>query len=75
MTDRTTVRHPDCSTPDDCRIRDFGGVRTLMAWTPIYDGNGEPLNADPNTLSESFDCQTCGRRWTRITRSGVVSYD
>ena len=68
------LRHPDCTTPEACRIAHHGASRTLMAWTPVYDGDGKLIGGDPNTLTETMTCKTCRRCWQRVTKSGVVSY-
>ena len=68
------LRHPSCPSPSECRIRSEGATTTLMAWTPVFDGDGNPLNSDPNTRDESYSCLTCRISWIRRTKSGVVSY-
>lgn len=54
----------------ECRIADHGGHRTLLAWTPTYDRDGNLLNSDPNTYTCLMDCRTCGKAWTVVQKSG-----
>jgi hypothetical protein len=66
-----TQRHPDCPYgPEVCRVyRASHSVATLIAWTPIFDGNGMQLNSDPNTFVDQYACEMCDGAWTE-TRTG-----
>ncbi len=61
----------DCDR-DDCRV--IGGnasVSTCMAWTPVYDKQGNRIDdGDPNTSTTTYDCATCGAHWTVSTQFG-----
>ena len=71
-----TMRHPDCcKAPKYCRIRSLGGFSTAVAWTPLYDGDGNLLNVDPNTHRHAFACDACGREWVRVVRGGIVTFE
>lgn len=70
------MRHPACTTPDECRILDHGTFTTAAAWSPEYDGDGNIRNAgtNPNTRTTRLSCRACGRRWDRIHRRGETTY-
>lgn len=78
MTDQSRtagIRHPDCPSPNACRIRKGLVETTLMAWQPTYDGDGNQLDADPNTRQQSMWCSVCRKSWKHVTRRGVVKYE
>jgi hypothetical protein len=47
----------------DCAIADQGQTSTLIAVTPVYDRNGNPIYRDPNTTTAHYRCMTCGKTW------------
>jgi hypothetical protein len=54
----------NCATPDACRIVQNGPASmTLAYYPPAYDGHGNNLNIDRNTISMPMVCQTCGKSW------------
>ena len=65
------TRHPKCENdPTNCRIRCIGATGTLMSFVPVFDGNGNQVENDPNTMTISYACNTCSRRWVRVMRAG-----
>lgn len=57
-------RHPDCTAdPATCRVSRKHWVQNLIAWEPVYDGNGMMMNSDPNTFISEMSCTTCLRVW------------
>ncbi len=68
------MRHPQCPTPRHCEIRDLGSSTTLMGWTPVFDGDGNLLNMDPNTVTTMFSCNTCGKKWVRKNKADDVTF-
>ena len=62
------IRQPNCPTPRHCKITFEGSCTTLMSFSPIFDGDGNLLNVDPNTVDRKFGCDTCGRKWIRQTK-------
>lgn len=62
------IRLSTCTTPGWCKINDLGSTTTLLAWKPQYDGDGNQLNHDPNTIETTFECVTCKQKWKRVTR-------
>jgi hypothetical protein len=75
MTTTTPNRHPDCTEPATCRVQSIGTRSTLLGYKPTYDGDGHLLNGSPNRQKQSYECRTCGRKWTRITKAGEVAYE
>ena len=61
----------DCPR-EDCRIRfDMSGTSTLMAWSPVYDKDGNDVSGgNPNIHTSGASCDTCGRRWVSRTQYG-----
>jgi hypothetical protein len=47
---------------------------TTMGFERVYDKHGVCVTADPNTASGSVDCQTCGKHWTYISKSGKTTF-
>jgi hypothetical protein len=65
--------HPDCIIPpEQCRIRVKFSGSTMLGGSDIYDGNGHLVERDPNTLTWSHHCHTCGRKWKKLTRGEEV---
>ena len=66
------MKHPNCSSSADaCRITQTSAPPvTLVAWTPVYDGNGAQTNTDPNTFVIERECSHCGRKWRISTQDG-----
>ncbi len=62
------IRLASCITPGWCQIVDHGTSTTLLAWKPLYDGDGNQLNSDPNRVETMFECRTCKKKWRRITQ-------
>lgn len=64
----------DCPR-EDCRINDsMSGMSTSMAWTPTYDKAGKRLDrGDPNTVTTSSRCMTCGVEWIFRTQYGETT--
>jgi hypothetical protein len=69
------MKHPSCDRdPSECRIVSRGGSSTLLAWSPVYDGNGKRIDkGDPNTHTVEVSCGACGRQWTESTRYGETT--
>lgn len=63
----TPIRQPNCQSPDTCIITFDGSCTTLVGWSPIFDGNGNLLNVNPNTVERLFECATCNKKWIRKT--------
>jgi hypothetical protein len=67
---------PDDCTRDamECRITVTGSWSTLLAWMPVYDGNGRMLESggDPNTHTTRYACGTYGKTWTVSRRNGSI---
>lgn len=57
--------NPDCTRdPADCRVTVATSIKQpLIEWTPLFDGNGQQVNADPNTHVRHYRCDTCGDEW------------
>lgn len=68
------MRHPNCPTPRHCVITFEGSNTTLLAWSPVFDGNGNLLNVNPNDVEAKFDCDTCGRKWIRKTLANEETF-
>jgi hypothetical protein len=71
-------RHPDCDRdPSECALTGDAWIAgTPVEWTPHYDGNGKPLNADPNLHIRQYSCATCGREWGEaISGAEVAPYE
>jgi hypothetical protein len=49
-----------------------GVTSTLMGWRQTYDGNGKPLNRDPNYLTYSYTCMDCGSQFSLKKQYGEV---
>ena len=65
------MQHPDCpNDPAMCQIARAHRVATALAWTPVYDGNGNLLTADPNTFVDDYECYYCRRVW-QLRRTGT----
>jgi hypothetical protein len=62
------IRLSSCGNPTECRIVNHGSLTTLLAWKPLYDGDGNQLNDDPNMVETMFECRTCKKKWRRITQ-------
>lgn len=57
--------NPTCPRSDpECRVSMRTYVQPpVLTWTPIYDGTGRMVNADPNTHVVEYACATCGETW------------
>lgn len=66
------LKHPDCALDaSECRItRDVPPHAEPIAWEPVYDGNGNMVNSDPNVTVAHCACATCGREWDEAFVSG-----
>ena len=62
-----------CDTLDDCRIAKSASCTTLLSYSPVYNGRGELVSDDPNTVTHTEVCYTCGRQWLVKTRSGKTT--
>jgi hypothetical protein len=66
--------NPDCpNIPDytQCRVTRTASVQEpVIAWEPIYDGNGTMTNSDPNTHISVFTCATCLQSWQADSVAG-----
>ena len=63
----------DCSR-QDCQIIFKGSTNTLMAWSPVYDRNGNRIDSgDPNISTHFIRCRVCGREWVAETQYGTTS--
>lgn len=63
----------DCER-DDCRITENGGASTCIAWTPVYDKQGNRADrGDPNTHWSALICSTCKREWSVRTQYGETT--
>lgn len=55
----------DCQRRTECRIVRRYSVKTLVAWHPTYDADGNRLDrGDPNTTMTEYECWTCGAQWS-----------
>ena len=63
--------NPDCV--DDRRSFSSSqmSMSTLMGWVLQYDEQGRPLNADPNSVTTSYICNSCGTEYKVVTRGWV----
>ena len=59
---------------DHPSFHSFGGTSTLMGWTPKYDKQGRPLNANPNTKEEAFKCSVCGAEARKRTKCWRITF-
>ncbi len=66
--------NPDCPNIPDyslCRVtRSASVVEPVIAWEPVYDGNGTMTNSDPNTHVSTFTCATCSQAWEASSVAG-----
>jgi hypothetical protein len=68
---RGSRQHPACTLDaGECRIAMRHWIDTMIAWEPIYDGNGVMTNSDPNTAVHEYSCATCSRVWQIRTTGG-----
>lgn len=66
-----------CSTKgcsSDNFTADMAGMSTCVAWSPRYDAEGRPLNANPNSKSWGYICNNCNSRYTVITKGWLTKY-
>lgn len=62
----------DCMR-EDCRVSHIFSAQTLAAHTTYYDKQGNQIadkSGDPNTFTSSYECSSCGIRWTVISKRG-----
>lgn len=66
------TRAHDCPFhPRACRVTVIAHPHIdLIGWTPVYDGTGVMVNADPNATIHEYDCTVCGRQWLARTQYG-----
>lgn len=68
-----TNPNPSCDL--DCRFSDIGPTTTTaMYFTPIYDKNGNNINADGNISNGTISCSTCGKQWSYTTKLGKTDF-
>lgn len=61
-----------CTRPSsECNIHCNESVTTLLSWLPIYDGDGNIKNTDPNKTITKFFCSTCQKSWEYVEQGGI----
>lgn len=54
----------------ECRVTSTTTIKQpLIEWSPIYDGTGWQVNADPNTVVTVYTCATCAETWQIETQA------
>lgn len=59
----------DCPR-EDCCVAHTGSSTTLMGWSPTYDKRGNQQGRDPNIITSSYVCHTCGLSWRVKSQDG-----
>jgi hypothetical protein len=57
------IKVVQCDTPDKCRITPVCSSMTDAYYPPTYDGHGNNINPDRNTVTTQYKCWTCGKEW------------
>lgn len=66
---------PDKDCQGNCRYTIESETTTLVAYTPVYDKNGDNINPDPNNISGKMFCSTCNRLWSYKKQYGKYFYE
>lgn len=69
------IEIPDKNCEGNCRYTIESETTTLVAYTPVYDKNGNPVNPDPNTIYGKMFCSTCNRLWSYKKQYGKCSFE
>lgn len=65
---------PQCKKKTKCRLHYGAAMTTCMGWTPIYDGHGNLVNSNPNTLTQAVECDACSGAWVEQQTSGIKKW-